>query len=156
MSEKRIYHSVSETGEYTTGSGFFDAATPLFHDMIPNAMFALTFFRFTEVYVEELTDPTELQVLVSDYLKEMALSSLQIEKIVEFYLSVKALSQTSLVDGMGKKPHFSLRTLCRALKISSMNMYGSVNRSLYESFCLSFLTQLDYSSHPVVQSLVAK
>lgn len=94
---------------------------------------------------------------------------------------------------------FSLRTLCRALKQSATNMYGNVQRSLYEvspvgwlfrtcfvskhnlvlaqqsfcsysckitmniktiwklqGFCLSFLTQLDRSSHPVVKDLIRK
>jgi len=50
----------------------------------------------------------------------------------------------------------SLRTLCRALSVAALNRCGSVLRSLYEALCLSFLTQLDYSSHPVVQQLVAK
>lgn len=112
--------------------------------------------RFTEFYVEELTDPMELQVLVSDYLRELCLPATKIEDIVKFYLEIREMAKSSLVDGMGKKPHFSLRTLCRALKISSMNLYGSVSRSLYESFCLSFLTQLDFSSHPIVQDLIAR
>jgi hypothetical protein len=51
---------------------------------------------------------------------------------------------------------FSLRTLCRALSVAALNKCGSVPRSLYESLCLSFLTQLDYSSHPVVEQMVAK
>ena len=106
--------------------------------------------------MEELRDRKELEVLVSDYLRDLSLSSIQIGNIVEFYLEVKGLSESSLVDGTGKKPHFSLRTLCRALKISALHLYGSVSRSLYESFCLSFLTQLDYASHPIVHSLVAK
>lgn len=112
--------------------------------------------RFTEIYVEEINDEDELRELVQDYLSELSLTNDQICNIVEFYLRVKDLARSSLVDGMGKRPHFSLRTFCRALKISSFNLYGSIRRSLYESFCLSFLTQLDYSSHPIVQSLVAK
>jgi midasin len=51
---------------------------------------------------------------------------------------------------------YSLRTLCRALSVAALNRCGSVLRSLYEALCLSFLTQLDYSSHPVVQQMVAK
>lgn len=112
--------------------------------------------RFTEVFVDELTDEDELRVLVSDYLSEMSLTNEQISNIVEFYVKVKKMAKDTLIDGLGKRPHFSLRTLCRALKISSFNLYGSVRRSLYESFCLSFLTQLDYSSHPVVQNMIAK
>lgn len=112
--------------------------------------------RFTEIFVNELTDEDELRILVSDYLIELSLTSEQISDIVTFYVEVKKLANATLIDGMGKRPHFSLRTLCRALKISSYNLYGSVRRSLYESFCLSFLTQLDYSSHPIVRQLIAR
>jgi midasin len=108
------------------------------------------------LYVGELTDAEELRILVSDYLKDMSLSQGQIDNIVQFYLKIRNMSNSTLVDGLGKRPHFSLRTLCRALKISSMNLFGSVSRSLYESFCLSFLTQLDFSSHPLVEDIIAK
>src|SRR5690348_6940965 len=86
----------------------------------------------------------------------MSLPSSQTKNIVDFYLTAKKMSETILVDDTGKKPHYSLRTLCRALKISSLNLYGSVSRSLYESFCLSFLTQLDRASHTAIESLVAR
>jgi midasin len=45
-------------------------------------------------------------------------------------------------DGLGNKPVFSLRTLCRALRICAKNLCGSVERNLYERICLSLLTQL--------------
>lgn len=86
----------------------------------------------------------------------MCLASGQVNNIVQFYIKIRHLAQTTLVDGLGKRPHFSLRTLCRALKIASLNIFGSVLRSLYESFCLSFLTQLDFDSHPIVEQLVAE
>ena len=37
-----------------------------------------------------------------------------------------------LTDGTGHQPHFSLRTLCRALRFAALNSCGSVPRSLYE------------------------
>lgn len=40
--------------------------------------------------------------------------------------------------------------------MAASNPCGSVARSLYEAFCLSFLTQLDRSSHPVVEKLVVR
>jgi len=101
-------------------------------------------------------DSEELRILVADYLRDLSLSGSQVDSIVQFYLKIRQMSQTTLVDGLGKKPHFSLRTLCRALKISSMNLFGSVSRSLFESFCLSFLTELDFPSHPIVEQLIAK
>uniref|UniRef100_T1GAR6 Midasin n=1 Tax=Megaselia scalaris TaxID=36166 RepID=T1GAR6_MEGSC len=56
----------------------------------------------------------------------------------------------------GNRPVFSLRTLCRALRICSNNLCGSIERNLYESFSMSFLTQLDPKSHQLVSSLIEK
>ena len=74
---------------------------------------------------------------------------------MKFYLNVRGEALRSLADGTGRQPHYSLRTLCRALIVAATNPCGSVARSLYEAFCLSFLTQLDRSSHPTVENLVA-
>lgn len=49
----------------------------------------------------------------------------------------------------------SLRTLCRAL-IAAQTPFAAVSRTLYEAFCMSFLTQLDYSSHQKVENMIMK
>lgn len=49
-----------------------------------------------------------------------------------FYLAVRKEANSHLVDGTGHKPHYSLRTLCRALKYVAANPCTSVQRSLYE------------------------
>uniref|UniRef100_A0A3Q4BJ07 Midasin n=1 Tax=Mola mola TaxID=94237 RepID=A0A3Q4BJ07_MOLML len=112
--------------------------------------------RFTELYVEELENEGDLQILVSDYIKGLNPHRSVISGIISFYLAVRKEANTHLVDGMGHRPHYSLRTLCRALKYVAANPCISVQRSLYEGFCLSFLTQLDRSSHPLVQKLVCQ
>ncbi|XP_010790497.1 midasin-like [Notothenia coriiceps] len=112
--------------------------------------------RFTELYVEELENEGDLRILVSDYLKGLNPHRNIISGIISFYLAVRKEAHSHLVDGTGHRPHYSLRTLCRALKYVAANPCCSVQRSLYEGFCLSFLTQLDRSSHPVVQKLVCQ
>ncbi|KAK6297294.1 hypothetical protein J4Q44_G00318770 [Coregonus suidteri] len=112
--------------------------------------------RFTELYVEELENEGDLRILVSDYLKGLNPNKKSINGIISFYLAVRKESTSKLVDGTGHHPHYSLRTLCRALKYVAANPCHSVQRSLYEGFCLSFLTQLDRSSHPMVQKLVCQ
>ncbi|XP_030636974.1 midasin [Chanos chanos] len=112
--------------------------------------------RFTELYVEELESDCDLRVLVSDYLRGLNVNRTIIHGIISFYLAVRREAQSRLVDGTGHKPHYSLRTLCRALKYVASNPCYSIQRSLYEGFCLSFLTQLDRSSHPVVEKLVCQ
>ncbi|XP_053499982.1 midasin [Ictalurus furcatus] len=110
--------------------------------------------RFTELYVEELESEGDLRVLVSDYLKGLNLNRSTIHGVISFYLAIRKEASSRLVDGTGHKPHYSLRTLCRALKYVATNPCYNVQRSLFEGFCLSFLTQLDRSSHPVVEKLV--
>uniref|UniRef100_A0A665VA47 Midasin n=1 Tax=Echeneis naucrates TaxID=173247 RepID=A0A665VA47_ECHNA len=112
--------------------------------------------RFTELYVDELENEGDLRILVSDYLKYLNPHRNVISGIISFYLAVRKEASSHLVDGTGRRPHYSLRTLCRALKYVAANPCNSVQRSLYEGFCLSFLTQLDRSSHPVVQKLVCQ
>lgn len=52
--------------------------------------------------------------------------------VCSFYLAVRKEANLHLVDGTGHKPHYSLRTLCRALKYVAANPCTSVQRSLYE------------------------
>ncbi|XP_048386295.2 midasin [Stegostoma tigrinum] len=110
--------------------------------------------RFTELYVEELEDEGDLRILISDYLKGLSVSKKTIQGIIEFYLSVRKEKNVNLMDGTGHRPHYSLRTLCRALKFAALNSCNNVQRSLYEGFCMSFLTQLDRVSHPIVEKLI--
>ncbi|XP_041660686.1 midasin isoform X2 [Cheilinus undulatus] len=112
--------------------------------------------RFTELYVEELENEGDLRILVSDYLKCLNSPRSIVSGIISFYLAVRKEANSHLVDGTGHRPHYSLRTLCRALKYVAANSCNSVQRSLYEGFCLSFLTQLDRSSHPLVQKLICQ
>ncbi|XP_052242535.1 midasin-like [Dreissena polymorpha] len=112
--------------------------------------------RFTELYVDELEDSQDLKILVCDYLRGLSLTAGQVDGIVKFYLTIRGEASRRLTDGTGHPPHYSLRTLCRALKFAAKNSCDSIPRSLYEGFCLSFLTQLDRSSHPVVEQLVSQ
>ncbi|XP_050541449.1 midasin [Daktulosphaira vitifoliae] len=109
--------------------------------------------RFTEFYVDELTERSDLITMTACYLPDYTAQKLN--AMSKFYLIAKRESEKSLVDGTGHKPHYSLRTYCRALAIASSNPCQSAQRSLYESFCLSFLTQLDSASHKTVESLIS-
>ncbi|XP_067841398.1 midasin [Heptranchias perlo] len=110
--------------------------------------------RFTELYVEELEAEGDLRILISDYLNGLNVSKKTIQGIIEFYLSVRKEADVKLMDGTGHRPHYSLRTLCRALRFAALNSCNSIQRSLYEGFCMSFLTQLDRTSHPIVEKLI--
>jgi midasin len=112
--------------------------------------------RFTEFFVDELVSENDLLILVGDYLNSTGIQKSRIFNTVKLYMQLRNASQLELNDGLGNKPVFSLRTLCRALRICAKNLCGSVERNLYESFCLSFLTQLDLASHDKVQRSIQK
>ncbi|KRT79114.1 AAA protein, partial [Oryctes borbonicus] len=92
--------------------------------------------------------------LANSYLEAKSLKENKIECLVKFYLKVRKEAQFNLADGLGHKPHFSLRSFCRALYIASKNPCGHIIRSLYEAFCLSFLTQLDSNSYNIVENMI--
>lgn len=110
--------------------------------------------RFTEFYVDELTTIDDLQILIRDYLLNTGIKESKVHGIAKLYKRLRQLAQLDLNDGLGNRPVYSLRTLCRSLSICAKNLCGSVERNLYESFCLSFLTQLDPQSHRAVLLLI--
>ncbi|XP_018427598.1 PREDICTED: midasin [Nanorana parkeri] len=112
--------------------------------------------RFTELYVEELENENDLQILITDYLKGLNVNKTVVQGIISFYLTLRKKANMELVDGTGHRPHYSLRTLCRALRYCASNPCSNIQRSLYEGFCLSFLTQLDRASHSIVQGLICR
>ncbi|KAK9869491.1 hypothetical protein WA026_003245 [Henosepilachna vigintioctopunctata] len=112
--------------------------------------------RFTEFYVHELTEKNDLMLLVINYLEMLGLKETELNKVVDFYLKVRQEAELNLLDGIGHRPHYSLRSLCRALGIAAKNLCGTLKRNLYEAFCLSFLTQLDMDSYSIVQNLITR
>lgn len=112
--------------------------------------------RFTEFFVDELTAENDLIILVSDYLRNTGIQQTKVLAVVKLYQKLRSMAQLELNDGLGNRPVYSLRTLCRALSICAKNLCGSIERNLYESFCLSFLTQLDPASHLRVLDLIQK
>ncbi|KAG7171260.1 Midasin-like 4, partial [Homarus americanus] len=110
--------------------------------------------RFTEFFMEELHDKQDLMIIINDYLVQLGPSSNQVKGIKNFFKKVKEEEEKSFNDGTGHKPHFSLRTLCRALGVAGKNPCSSLPRSLFEAFCLAFLTQLDQTSYNLMLNLI--
>lgn len=107
--------------------------------------------RFTEFFVDELTEKMDLLHLGNSYLPSIAPDRL--EMIINFYIDVRKKATLTLSDGLGHKPHFSLRSLCRALTIAAKSPN---DRNLYEAFSLAFLTQLDSNSYILVEKMITK
>ncbi|CAG8438258.1 2742_t:CDS:10 [Acaulospora morrowiae] len=116
--------------------------------------------RFSEFYVHPPdNNRDDLLSIVRKYLAGCIHGDEQAcVDIVEFYLSIKDLMrQYMLSDGSNQIPHFSMRTLTRALMFVShiAPIYG-LRRSMYESFCMTFLTQLNKESEMRARDLLQK
>ena len=116
--------------------------------------------RFTEFYVHPPdARMDDLQEIIKAYLKNVVIrDEVAVVDIAEFYMEVKKLSNLhKLADGAGQRPHFSMRTLTRALQFvrEITETYG-LRRSMYEAFSMTFLTQLDKASEKTVRQLVVK
>ncbi|CCH41350.1 Midasin [Wickerhamomyces ciferrii] len=116
--------------------------------------------RFTEVYVHSPDgDISDLLSIIDKYLSRFALNDEWIgNDVAQLYLEAKKLADSNqIVDGANQKPHFSIRTLTRTLLyvVDIVSIYG-LRRSLYEGFCMSFLTLLDLKSEEILKPLIEK
>ncbi|XP_064402600.1 midasin-like isoform X2 [Halichondria panicea] len=111
--------------------------------------------RLTEFYVDEVQDSSDLRLLVHTYLQSVSPPSKLVEGIIKLHLSMKKLAESRLQDGTGRKPNYSLRNLCRALTYCRQMFCGSLLRSAYEGFCMSFLSEVRGDYHPLIMSLIS-
>lgn len=72
--------------------------------------------RFTEIFVDELTDKNDLVLLINDYLRSLNPSTSLINKIADFYIELKLKNYKKLSNSAGLSPTFTLRSLCRGNK----------------------------------------
>lgn len=104
----------------------------------------------------------DLLMIVSDYLNPIMSSDA--DKMVKmsvayFYLHTKHLVEqnqlTAGSSGATEKPHFSLRTLTRAL-VFAQKIFGyfGLRRSVYEGLLMSFTSMLDPASKHVVTQIL--
>src|SRR5690606_15789863 len=78
--------------------------------------------------------------------------------VAKLYMVAKRLSEENkLVDGANQRPHFSMRTLTRTLSyaVEIAPIYG-LRRSIYEGFCMSFLTLLNHESENLLMPHIEK
>jgi len=110
--------------------------------------------RMTEIYVDEMSNTDDLSDLVRSYLGRVTAGATPWSEIVAFYLHARALAADgTLLDGANVRPHFSLRTLSRALEYTAIvaPVYGW-RRALHEGFSMAFLTQLNTASQTLLRT----
>lgn len=116
--------------------------------------------RFTEIDVPPPdADRETLLSIVAQYIGPSAVSDkASIMDVCEFYIAVKYLAETrQIADGANHRPHFSMRTLARALTFASdiASTYG-LRRALWEGCLMAFTMVLDIPSSAKVVALAQK
>ncbi|KAG5519126.1 hypothetical protein PMAC_002214 [Pneumocystis sp. 'macacae'] len=115
--------------------------------------------RFTEFFVHSPDQSfDDLFSIIHKYIGHLTFSDEKIlYDIAHFHLKAKHLeNENILVDSSGQKPHYSIRTLTRTLiYVNEISQLYELRRSLYEGFCMLYLTLLERNSeeilHPVIK-----
>jgi midasin len=115
---------------------------------------------FTEVEVPPPdADRETLLAVISQYIGPSAVSDkAAIMDVAEFYIAVKALTANrQIADASNRRPHFSMRTLTRALAFAAeIASAYSLRRALWEGCLMAFTMALDVSSAELVTGLAQK
>ncbi|GAA5999947.1 hypothetical protein JCM10207_005984 [Rhodosporidiobolus poonsookiae] len=116
--------------------------------------------KFSEVWVPPPDEDRDaLRTIVEGYIGRVAVSDRRVvDDVAELYAAVKSLAlRAQLADGQNMPPHFSMRTLARALSFAAefAPTFG-LRRSLYEGFVMAFTMLLDARSQTVVRTLIDK
>ncbi|KAJ0116412.1 ATPase [Diaporthe amygdali] len=116
--------------------------------------------RFTELYVSSPDkDFKDLVTIIKSYLNgQNSQTDQAADKVANLYMRIKELAEAkALVDGANEVPHFSLRTLTRVLTyVNDVAPFYGLERSLYEGFCMGFLTLLSRASETQVMPLIVQ
>lgn len=113
--------------------------------------------RFTEIYAPPPDDDEEaLRGIVKQYLGDaVAGDRSAIADVADFYSGIKALARNKeIVDGTNTPPHFSMRTLARALTFAvEVSPSFGMRRGLWEGLLMTFTMSLDGPSYEIARKL---
>ena len=109
--------------------------------------------RFTELYMPEPIDRNDLCFLVGSYLHSV--NEAPVDEIVSFYFEARKMATDSLTDGAEQRPHYSLRTLSRAMEYvhSFAPTYG-LHRAVFDGLSMTFSTLLQPDDMLKMDSLI--
>ena len=114
---------------------------------------------FTEIFYESPENDWEsLYNIVEKYIGNSLLGGTFTSLISNLYLEVKEMSSESyLVNGTGRKPVYSLRTLVRTLIFArDLSRYCGFRRAIYEGFKLGFSSSLQTISVEKLERLFVR
>lgn len=113
--------------------------------------------KFTEIYVTEMTNRSDISELVGAGLYGLALGA-TVESVVDLYIAAREAAESGMIeDGRGRPPQFSLRTLSRSLEYARMaaSVY-SFPVALYNGLLVYFCSQLSPASLSVLEKTLNK
>lgn len=114
--------------------------------------------RFTELDVPPPDeDPETLVEIIAHYIGHLTMAEKSAGKtivsdVAQFYTAVKTLAESGkLSDGSNHRPHYSMRTLARALTFASDNVqvFG-IRRAMWEGCTMAFTMVLDSESSGLI------
>lgn len=116
--------------------------------------------RFTEIFVPPPdAHPEALRAIIEQYIGQVTLvDKAAILDVAEFYIAAKKLSETrEIADGSNQRPHYSMRTLARALTfvVDSVPAF-ELRRALWEGCLMAFTVVLDQKSTEKLHALAQK
>ncbi|QSL65832.1 hypothetical protein MERGE_000110 [Pneumocystis wakefieldiae] len=114
--------------------------------------------RFTEFYVYSPDENfNDLLAIIHKYIGHLSFSDQKVlHDVAQLHLKAKHLEEENrLIDSAGQKPHYNIRTLTRTLIYVNeiCHLYG-LHRSLYEGFCMLYLTLLDSKSEEILHPII--
>ena len=116
--------------------------------------------RFTEIDVHPPdSDKHTLLSIIAQYIGHAVSGDKKIiMDIAEFYVAVKQVAdRRQIADGANHRPHFSMRTLTRALTFASDTVSTfSLRRSVWEGCLMAFTMALDAESAEMVTNIAKK
>ncbi|KZT67287.1 hypothetical protein DAEQUDRAFT_812985 [Daedalea quercina L-15889] len=116
--------------------------------------------HFTEIDVPPPdADKDTLLSIIDQYIGRCAVGDRgAVLDVAEFYLAVKQLAEArKIADGSNHRPHFSMRTLARALTFAAdMANTFSLRRALWEGCLMTFTMVLDEPSAAAVVALAQR
>lgn len=114
--------------------------------------------RFTELYVQSPdSDREALVAIVEGYIGHLSAGKRSvIMDVADAYAEIRRMaSEHLLADGANQRPHFSIRTLARALTFAAdQSTTFDLRRALWEGFIMAFTMLLDDRSGQMVRALL--
>ena len=116
--------------------------------------------KFTELHVRPIdSDREALLSVVLQYIGPCCIGDRAVvADVADCFLKLKSLAYSAqLADGANHPPHYSMRTLTRALQFAATNASSfTLRRALYEGFLMTFTMSLDSASTARVIPLLQK